>query len=359
MHGDKMIRPIFSALTITVSLALAASSSFAEQVKIEDMVVIDGVSNVEDLISINDTWIYGTSFSPAAEPTGLYLFNAQTKGVSHVDWSEVKSKPDTTGFPQCPGKPDFALLSTHGLDYDASSHRLYVITHGSREAIEVFELGLPASGKPVLTWIGCVIAPEHTYLDAVAGIEGGSIIASSLWDPEDPERETKQANGDPVGSALTWTSAQGWKPIPGSETLSGPNGLVATHDGKNIYVAVWAGQYIARFTHKDGNYELTRGETLPYRPDNLRWSPDRKTIYSGGQVASYQTMSNCLGGAEPSCPDVRLQLDAIDPATLTAREIIPAGTYKGLNTGTGAIRVGDSYWLSTFKNTLIGVVPVR
>jgi hypothetical protein len=52
-------------------------------------------------------------------------------------------------------------LSAHGLNVRAGTggvHTLYVVRHGSRESIEVFEIDGEAK-PPVVTWIGCAVVP--------------------------------------------------------------------------------------------------------------------------------------------------------------------------------------------------------
>jgi hypothetical protein len=351
-------------LTATATLALIWSAgAAASTARTDKMTVIEGVNNVEDLIAVSANWVFATSYSPAGKPTTLYLIDTRTKAAGQTDWHSVTAKPDTRDFPQCPGAPDFAALSTHGLDYYAERHLLYVVNHGGRESIEAFHVDLPAAGKPALTWVGCVLAPPHAYLDAVAGIKGTQLLATSLWDPDDQDKEKEMAEGTPLGTLLSWNQTQGWQVVPGSEPLSAPNGLVTTRDAKNIYVTAWAGKYVARLTassDKSGKagYKMTKAP-VPYHPDNLRWSPDHSVLYSGGQAADLETLGKCLPSTEPSCPLVKLQLDAINPRTMATRVIIPAGTYDGVNAGTGAILVRGAYWLSSFKNTRIGVVPAR
>jgi hypothetical protein len=69
---------------------------------------------------------------------------------------------------------------SHGLNIrpGANDHStLYVVGHGGREAIEVFEVD--ASGeRPVLTWNGCVIIPEGQEANSVASLSDGSLLVT-------------------------------------------------------------------------------------------------------------------------------------------------------------------------------------
>ena len=54
---------------------------------------------------------------------------------------------------------------------------MYVVGHGGREAIEVFDVD--ASGaKPVLTWTGCVMTPDGMGFNSVASFSDGSLLAT-------------------------------------------------------------------------------------------------------------------------------------------------------------------------------------
>ena len=60
---------------------------------------------------------------------------------------------------------------THGLSLrpgKKSVHTLFAVHHGSRESVEK-ELDARQPG-PMLTWVGCVVAPEKMNLNAVAAL---------------------------------------------------------------------------------------------------------------------------------------------------------------------------------------------
>src|ERR1700682_2105175 len=80
--------------------------------------------------------------------------------LSPADSSKVR--PDTKTYNSCPGPVDPAekeRFRAHGIYLRAgknSVHTLYVVHHGSRESIEVFELDARAKA-PSLIWIGCAV----------------------------------------------------------------------------------------------------------------------------------------------------------------------------------------------------------
>ena len=63
--------------------------------------------------------------------------------------SAAKDRPDTRTYPECPGPPaeGGAQFTTHGVYVapgDGPVHKLFVVGHGARESIEVFEVDTSA-----------------------------------------------------------------------------------------------------------------------------------------------------------------------------------------------------------------------
>src|SRR5207253_1152682 len=87
-------------------------------------------------------------------------------------------------YDSCPGPigSEGDKFRAHGLYLRAGTnavHTLYVVHHGDRESIEVFEFD--SRGKPpTLTWIGCAIAPDPIGLNSVVGLADGGCITSNL-----------------------------------------------------------------------------------------------------------------------------------------------------------------------------------
>ena len=93
--------------------------------------------NVEDMVIISDDFAIGSSYSNKSTPTGLYLFNTVLKTHESINLQDVEIKHDILNYPDATPLPDLNLMSTHGLDYDQRSHKLYVINHGHRESVEI------------------------------------------------------------------------------------------------------------------------------------------------------------------------------------------------------------------------------
>ena len=90
-------------------------------------------------------------------------------------------RPDTRTYNSCPGPIDLSdrnKFRAHGLYLRpgrSSVHTLYLVHHGTRESIEIFEFDGRAK-PPVLTWIGCAIAPEPIGLYSVVGLADGGFV---------------------------------------------------------------------------------------------------------------------------------------------------------------------------------------
>ena len=116
--------------------------------------------------------------------------NGAIQAVDTRDNSVVTIFPATAGarhdramYGDCPG-PVTANIRPHGLNLRPGSggrHTLYVVGHGARESIEVFELDTTGS-QPALTWVGCAVAPEPVGLNSVVALPDGGFTATSPRD---------------------------------------------------------------------------------------------------------------------------------------------------------------------------------
>lgn len=323
---------------------------------------ITDVMNVEDFAPIDGTnWVIGSSWSLfGPNPKGpLYVFNTKSATASAIDPRHVAVRWDKIRYGACPSVPDMAKLISHGLGIVPSKSKvrtLYVVNHGGRESVEAFSIDLHGK-EPSWTWIGCVSAPAGTYPDAVAALPNDGMVISSLWNPQDPERLAKLRAGAPIGSLFEWSPRTGIRELEETKALSGPNGVITSTDGEFIFVAVWSGKAVARIDRSAAKPKIDKVET-GFLTDNLRWSPNGRGIYVGGQATSVDTVLACVESRTVvNCPNVPFQIDSLDPKTLTLTSIIPATTLGEMGLGTGAIKVGGNYWISTAHGDRIAIVP--
>ncbi|HZD26384.1 MAG TPA: hypothetical protein VE631_09010 [Alphaproteobacteria bacterium] len=351
---------LLPAVGLAVALAQSAPAP-ASAASGGDCAAADGAkficdaTNVEDLIAVPDTtWVIGSDLPSAAAPQGyLHLFDTQHNSVTRVKPSEIAIKPDTSRFPDCPGAPDMSVFAPHGVDLQKRGNgmwTLFVVNHGGREAVEMFDVDA-SQGTPQFAWVGCAVAPAHFWPDAVAVLPDGGMVVTSLWDPKDPKRVDKLTKGEPVGALDEWHASKGWSTVPGTEGMSGPNGVIATPDGKAVYLALWSGHEVVRISRGGGSPEVKRVKT-DMLTDNLRWAPDG-SIFVGGQTTTVEKVLDCFESKQVNC-DVPWRIDRMDPKTLKSRMLIKPGVYGKLGAGTGAIEVGNELWVSTFRADRIG-----
>jgi sugar lactone lactonase YvrE len=86
-------------------------------------------------------------------------------------------------------------------------------------------------------------------------------LISSLWNPQDPERLAKLRAGAPVGGLFEWSPRTGIRELEETKTLSAPNGVIASPDGKFVFVAVWSGKALARIDRSVAKFKVDQVET--------------------------------------------------------------------------------------------------
>jgi len=248
--------------------------------------------------------------------------------------SRQNERLNTAKYPTCPGSLDpneGDAFKAHGMYLKPGQdtlHTLYVVHHGTRESIEVFEVD--ARATPTLTWVGCVIAPESLGLNGVVALPEGGFATTS------PR----------TGDVWEWHSGTGWSRVPGSEDTA-PNGLEVSPDGLWLYVAGWSEEKLTR---------LSRGQTpvqknvvsIGFRPDNLRMSLDGSVIFAAGH-GNIQTPRAPL--RETS------NIATIDPQSLEVQQIFEHPAMEGFVASTTAIQIGGEMWLGTHRGERIAYFP--
>ncbi|MEO8714263.1 MAG: hypothetical protein ABI369_04550 [Acetobacteraceae bacterium] len=322
---------------------------------------ICGVTNTEDFAPVPDTnFVFGADLPTPGTPQGyLHLFDARNDSATNIDPAKIAIHPDAKRFPDCPGPLDMKVFGPHGLDLSKprDGHAtLYAVNHGGRESVEAFDVAL-GKDAPSLTWVGCLVAPKGFWPDAVASLPDGGLVITSLWDPTDANRVDKLSKGEVVGALDEWHAGKGWSEVAGSQGMSGPNGVIASPDGKTIFVGVWSGKQVARITR---GVTPAKMDSVPtgILTDNVRWSPDGKTVFVGGQDATVEEVLKCFESSQANC-DVPFKVYAMDPKTMKLTDLVKSGVYGVMGAGTGAIREGNQLWVSSFRSDRIAVFPMK
>jgi hypothetical protein len=260
----------------------------------------------------------------------------------------AKERLDQKTYASCPGPIDPAehdKFRAHGLYLRSgrdSIQTLFVVHHGNRESIEVFEFDTRPK-PPTLTWIGCAVAPEPIGLNSVVGLPDGGFITTNFTPRgADPAARGRMMTGENNGELWEWHSNTGWKKVPGSEA-AGPNGLEISKDGKSLYIGGWGTQSVIR---------LSRGQTpvkrdtvnVGFRVDNVRWAPDGTLLAAGqGGVAPAQTSN----------------VARVNPDTLTFEELVRYTNSDLFATGTVAVQIGAELWVGSVRGDRIAIFPAK
>ena len=179
---------------ILTGLIFAIASSFAlsaqqEQAPpgctpVRDVQFVCGQQGPEDLVVLPGAqWVIASSYGGSG---GIYLIRASDRSVTLAyPGSSPRERLDAKTYASCPGPPDAAFKAkflTHGLSIQPgndSVHRLFVVAHGGRESVEVFEVDARQS-TPTLTWIGCAVASDPVGLNSVRWLADGGFIATNF-----------------------------------------------------------------------------------------------------------------------------------------------------------------------------------
>src|SRR5260221_1375238 len=323
------------------------------------MTFVPGLINVEDMVRVPGTpWIIASGLADGESTDGhIYLVNASDRSVSALLPGHVAYRPDANAYPACPGKPDEAKFSAHGLSLrrgPAGIHTLYVAHHGERESVEVFTLDA-RSATPRLTGGGCAVYPGGVSGNGVAALPGGAFAVTSFMDTRDPQSIAKIEAGEPAGGVLIWRPKTGWRTVPGAASISADNGIEASADGRQLFVAGWGDQTVVRRpVEGEGRREVIK---TGFHTDNLRWGPDGY-LYAAGQRDSLQNLFKCAPNTDKRF-DNPFSVLRIDPKTLRTREVVHDPGRPEFGAASDALRVGDDYWLGTPHGDRIAITPAK
>ena len=306
-----------------------------------DVQFVCGPVNSEDLVPVPDSaWIMVSGME-----TDGHLYATDSRDHSSVvlfPSGAIQQRHNTAMYGACPGFVTEGFRP-HGLSLRPGQrgvHTLYVVRHGSRESVEVFELDVRGA-TPALTWIGCVVSPDTVNGNAVAALPDGGIALTNFTRRGDPTVMDSLRAGETTGEVWEWHPGSGWAVVPGSET-SGPNGLEVSPDGQWFYLGVWGSESFVRLSR--GQTPVTKEAVeLGFHIDNLRWAPDGSLFAAGQGGSAEAVLTDCLG--QQQCSEVTLNVAKVNPETLESTELIRYPSSKLVIAGTAAIQVGDEIWV--------------
>jgi len=311
---------------------------------------ICGVVSPEDLVAVpRSDWVIASGYTAG----GVHLINTRDYTTTQVfPVANPRQRLDKTTYASCPGPMDPAekeKFSAHGLAVRPGQgrvHTVYLVHHGFRESIEVFEVDTQPT-LPTFTWVGCVVAPQTVGINSVTPVPGGGFAATN------PNRRGAPSQGTNTGEVWEWNAKDGWTIVPGSEA-QGPNGIEASQDGQWLYVNLWPARKVMR---------LSRGQTpvtkevvdVAFQPDNIRWQADGSLLAAGHGGPSRERVVECL---RKVCADVTSNVARIDPQTMKVQQIVTYPANERFFSSTVALQVGKEIWIGTITGDRIARYPI-
>jgi hypothetical protein len=315
-----------------------------------------GPKNAEDLVRVPGTpWIIASGM---AEGSNLTLIDSRSGPYSGLP---VQAKPDAA-FASCATPPDPQKTITHGLNLRAGANghsTLYVVAHGARESIEVFDIDATGA-KPALTWKGCVPMPEGLAANSVASFADGSLVATVLIMPGKTFADSVAKR--PTGAVYEWAPGKkGFELIRGSE-LPGNNGIEVSADGKEIFVVSSGLQTIVAFARANPTRQLRTTRPLPLTPDNVHMGEDGRLLTAGMK----NDVPACGGTPGPkhsleklsTCPRGFMAL-AIDPTTMKDTVLAESPAIPTFSNATMVLAFDKQFWIGTFSGDRIAHGKLR
>jgi hypothetical protein len=320
-----------------------------------DLHFVCGLSHPEDLVRIPATkWIIASGNSN--EGGGLFLIDSKAKTAQKLNLGvEIHAHHDAK-YPACAEPPAAASFGAHGLSFRPTGSRdatLYVVGHGGREAIEVFNVHSNADAAPQLQWTGCVKMPAAgagTATNSVTSLADGTIYATVLDRPGTTFQQI--FDGQPTGDVYRWkVGDEQFERLPGL-SLSGDNGITASMDGSELFVVASGGKELVAVSRADTNHELGVAHFKGFTPDNVHYGPNGQLIVAGMRddeptcggppkmVNGQPNIASCSRGSI---------VVLVDPKTLAVRTLYDGAlspTFSGVATG---LVVGKELWLSSFS----------
>jgi hypothetical protein len=317
---------------------------------------ICGPVSAEDLVLVPGTkWIVASGFGGNVS---LYLVDSEQKTWSNFyPADEPRARQNMATYGACHGSPDPNSFVAHGLNIrpGADGHStLYVVGHGEREAIEIFDVDARGD-TPVLTWTGCVMTPDGMQANSVASLADGSLVATIPLHTGILINEA--INGRPTGAVYGWSPGDvGFAKIEGTE-MPYANGIEVSDDGQEFYVASSGLQKVLAFSNSNPSRLLRSSKAFSFIPDNLHMGNDGNLLTAGLEIV------------DPVCGDVPMSLEfdfekfascsrpfivmAVDPQSMQESVLASSPAHEHFSNITMALEVGPELWIGTFAGDRI------
>lgn len=314
------------------------------------------VNNVEDLALLKDKqWVIASSMRwGKADQGAIYGINRTTH--ERVRLYPNDSAGSVSAIAGCDAPVAPLAFAPHGIALQTVStggEMLFVVNHGERESIEVFEV--IAGEVPSLQWQGCILAPKDAMGNAVAVTPDYQVYLSAMVTSQDKSQRASSW----MGKIFQWSADAGWQVVPDSDIYA-PNGLVVTDDGKEIYVNSWAAGEVIKLTRSEQGLPLRKTLKLDFLPDNLRWAQSqdgsqRGEVVAAGLRGTVADVVRCTMAPGPCDKTVATGIASIHADTMA----IHCLKNIDLHMGTVALPVANGLWVGPVRGDSIRVLVDR
>jgi hypothetical protein len=344
--------------------APGAATSYGDCGAMGGLHFVCGLHEPEDLAQVGTHWIITTGM--ATDGTGgLYLVDTRARQSQRLQFGEqIALQPDRSRYPNCPSEPQPSSYSTQGLNLRATGqghYQLNVVAHGSREAIDAFDVDA-TQAQPVVTWRGCVPLPE-TGGNSVTSAADGSLYVTIFVRPGYTFQQ--MLDGKPTGELLVWHPGQmGFQHMAGL-SASGANGIEISPDGQRLYIAMTGTRDMIEVPVADPTHVLHRVDfyALDFAPDNVHWTRDGQLVVAGMREREPDcgNLSQRDASTKPQYQDCHRAavVALVNPETLQGHVVFAARQANAHYTGTStAVVMNGDLWLGSFGVDRIAYVPL-
>ncbi|MCP1996008.1 SMP-30/gluconolactonase/LRE family protein [Flavobacterium sp. HSC-61S13] len=330
----KMYYCLFCSLYFTITTVSQTTNK-----KVSFSHYIEGIVNPEDLIFVTDqNWVIISSMASATHSGKIYaLHKEESRKVLLFDSAQAGIPVD-----------HLKSFSPHGIYVNKyeEDYMLYVISHGKKETIEIFNLYFN-DGNPQINWKDSLDLPATVWANGLVVDRDKKIYVSSMYDPSDPDFLEKFQRKEVTGQIWNWSIQDQWTPFS-KDQFSGANGIAISSDQKSLYLSEWANQQIHQLTTSDGT--ITKSIVVDFLPDNIRGSGSGNLLIAG-QIGDPKHVFLSKGISETN---MYFSVIALNPSLSDVKKIISGGNIQFAN-ATVAIDVGQYYWLGCVENNKIAV----
>ena len=307
---------------------------------------VHGIYSAEDLAHIPGTrWLVTSGMASDVDQGHLYVVDIDTKEKREIFPTDGEIRLDTNEYGDVdpPDLEDFSAVGVGLREGPAGVHTLYVVNHGGRSAIEVFEIDVTGP-IPRATWVGVILHEKGVLGNAVAPLPDGGIVATNFMSTDDPAAFDTVLAGGVTGNVKEWRAGAGWKDVPGTECCSA-NGVDVSPDGAWVYVNSWATNRVLRVSRD--RTPIQRDEVVvDILPDNIKWSVGGRLLITG-QTSDATTVF--AGVHSKRTYDVGLKVLSIDPETLVVDELLSFSEPDGFGTASTALEVDGTIWVGSAR----------